>query len=464
MQRHVVQVLRVAQERPRHAALADQLLGRVVVLGERERRVGVGAQERRVDDRACTPASTAARTACACSTTRSAASARRHQEQRRRSRPAPRSARPGRGSRAAPSRPASKPATGAAPAPGRARPAAGARRRRASSSRHARAHVPPVAPVTAIVRHTNSSVPIQAMNATSTSALNNPNKIRWRASRAAAARRPRRRAAGRPASARRAPRSTPDRGTSTSRGPAASMSGTSKPAERLSIDGTPSSSSSPWINSASAWLRPAATFVSGPSESCGLILRARSCSVGELDVAGAVDGAGVDERHAAVAAEALVERVGRGAATGRRAGRQAAAASSTSTSASVDRPVRVDAPVADLRLVAGGARRSATRRPGQLTREVDVGLRRPRLGARVRVVDDRLAAVLVVDVAQRQEVARPDLEAERARRLVLDRRRPPRPRRRAARRTRSTRSARHAGRGRRSAAGGPGRCASDPGQ
>ena len=43
----------------------------------------------------------------------------------------------------------------------------------------------------------------------------------------------------------------PDSGTSTSRGPAASMSATSKPRERRSMQGMPSSSSSPSMNSAS---------------------------------------------------------------------------------------------------------------------------------------------------------------------------------------------------------------------
>ena len=52
--------------------------------------------------------------------------------------------------------------------------------------------------------------------------------------------------------------SAPDTGTITSRGPAASMSGTSNPAVRRSRLGTPSSSSSDWMNSPSAWFaRPA---------------------------------------------------------------------------------------------------------------------------------------------------------------------------------------------------------------
>ena len=48
----------------------------------------------------------------------------------------------------------------------------------------------------------------------------------------------------------------------TSRGPAASMSGTSKPRVRRSVDGTPSSSSIPWMNSASVWLAAPTTRTS----------------------------------------------------------------------------------------------------------------------------------------------------------------------------------------------------------
>ena len=54
--------------------------------------------------------------------------------------------------------------------------------------------------------------------------------------------------------------STAAAGTITSRGPAASMSGTSNPAVRRNMLGTPCSSSSPWMNSPSAWLRTHATF------------------------------------------------------------------------------------------------------------------------------------------------------------------------------------------------------------
>ena len=77
------------------------------------------------------------------------------------------------------------------------------------------------------------------------------------------------------AASRRAARRR-DSGTRTSRGPAARKSGTSKPAVRRTMLGTPSSSRSPWISSASAWLRPPATRTSSPSVYSGSILRARS--------------------------------------------------------------------------------------------------------------------------------------------------------------------------------------------
>ena len=57
----------------------------------------------------------------------------------------------------------------------------------------------------------------------------------------------------------------PDSGTRMSRGPAARKSGTSKPAVRRNMLGIPSSSSSPWIISASGWWRPPATRTSLPS-------------------------------------------------------------------------------------------------------------------------------------------------------------------------------------------------------
>src|ERR1700729_248463 len=71
--------------------------------------------------------------------------------------------------------------------------------------------------------------------------------------------------------------SSPETGTSTSRGPAARKSGTSNPALRRSMLGTPSSSSNPWMNSASDRFFAPTTRTSSPSASWGLILRARRC-------------------------------------------------------------------------------------------------------------------------------------------------------------------------------------------
>ena len=65
---------------------------------------------------------------------------------------------------------------------------------------------------------------------------------------------------------------SPETGTRMSRGPAARKSGTSKPPVRRTSDGTPSSSSRPWMSSASAWWRAPATRTSRPSAYCGLDL------------------------------------------------------------------------------------------------------------------------------------------------------------------------------------------------
>ena len=72
--------------------------------------------------------------------------------------------------------------------------------------------------------------------------------------------------------------SRPACGTSMSRGPAARKSGTSKPRIRRWTLGIPSSSSMPWISSASARLRAQATFTSWPPVYWGLTLRALPCA------------------------------------------------------------------------------------------------------------------------------------------------------------------------------------------
>ena len=77
-------------------------------------------------------------------------------------------------------------------------------------------------------------------------------------------------AARAPAGAARVPStsraaSSPPAGTSRSRGPAARKSGTSKPPERRTSDGTPVSSSRPCSSSASGWFCAVATRTSSPS-------------------------------------------------------------------------------------------------------------------------------------------------------------------------------------------------------
>ena len=96
--------------------------------------------------------------------------------------------------------------------------------------------------------------------------------------------------------------SAPDSGTSTSRGPAARKSGTSKPGVRRRMLGTPHSSRSAWMNSASVWLRPPATRTSLPSVNAGSILRARPWA--SLSGASSGSAPGSHERHAAARAEA----------------------------------------------------------------------------------------------------------------------------------------------------------------
>ena len=102
-----------------------------------------------------------------------------------------------------------------------------------------------------------TSVPIQTIRATTASPPKRPTAIRPGPSGAEPADGPGSISA---CSSTSRAASTPDAGTRTSRGPAASMSGTSKPRERRSIEGTPSSSSRPWISSASAWWRAPATL------------------------------------------------------------------------------------------------------------------------------------------------------------------------------------------------------------
>src|SRR3954468_11216981 len=202
----------------------------------------------------------------------------------------------------------------------------------------------------------------------------------------------------------------PEAGTSTSRGPAASMSGTSKPRERRSIDGTPSSSSSPWISSASAWLREPATRTRSPSLYCGLILRARACA--------ADTGMSMSPRPAYVSGMPHCEQKRSSAGCG------VAQLGQTSGPAGASAMVQLDlrdAAVLDAEAADVGVGRVAPHADdepldaGPAGGEVDVGLRRIRLGPGVRVVDRAELSPGVLDLLDRAVHLEPvDLEAQRA--------------------------------------------------
>src|SRR3954465_14800691 len=204
----------------------------------------------------------------------------------------------------------------------------------------------------------------------------------------------------------------PEAGTMTSRGPAASMSGTSNPRERRSIDGTPSSRSRPWMSSASAWLRAPATRTRSPSLYCGLILRARACA--------ADTGASRSGRPAYVSGIPHSAQKRSSAGAGVPHPEQTSAGSGThhldlghagavAGAAAPDDLLGVPAQADDEPLPAGPA-----------GGEVDVGLRRVGLRARVRVGDGAQLAARVLDLLDRLvDLEAVDLEAQRARGQVL---------------------------------------------
>src|SRR3954470_13349118 len=257
-----------------------------------------------------------------------------------------------------------------------------------------------------------TSVPIQAISATSAQTAQRTSSRRAG------------RSTGRPAgrgSSSSACSSTsragaaPDAGTITSRGPAASMSGTSKPRERRSIDGTPSSSSSPWIHSASAWLRAPATRTSSPSLYCGLIFRARAWA--------ADTGMSMSSRPAYVSG--MPQRLQNRSSAGCGVAQLGQTSGSGAMSAMVQLEL-ADASIVDAEEADVGLGRVAAHaddepfHPGPAGREVDVGLRGIRLGARVRVVDGAELAARVLDPLDRPVHLEPvDLEAQRAVRRVL---------------------------------------------
>src|SRR5215218_9790178 len=178
---------------------------------------------------------------------------------------------------------------------------------------------------------------------------------------------------------------TPEAGTSTSRRPAARKSGTSEPRARRTSDGTPSSSSIPWIISASAWLDAPITRTRSPSLSWGLILRTR---------------------------------------------RRSSSPSQGSSGSVISPHVQID--LADLAVLDEVGAHDRVRALGEAdddplharpaAGEVHVRLRRVGLRPCVRVVDRTELRAAVLDLVEHSEQRRTvDLEAKGARREVLGR-------------------------------------------
>src|SRR5688572_10084443 len=189
----------------------------------------------------------------------------------------------------------------------------------------------------------------------------------------------------------------PEAGTITSRGPAASMSGTSKPRERRSIDGTPSSSRRPWMSSASAWLRPPTTRTRSPSLYCGLILRARAWASVTGGSSRPVRPANTSGRP-----QSGQKRSGAGCAVaqpGQTSG--SAPVSAIPVEPDLDDPAVVDPERAHVRLAVAPQPDDDPLHPRPAGGEVDVRLRGIRLRARVRVVDRAERAARVLDVLDR---------------------------------------------------------------
>src|SRR5262245_2305665 len=201
----------------------------------------------------------------------------------------------------------------------------------------------------------------------------------------------------------------PEAGTRMSRGPAASMSGTSNPADRRVIDGMPSSSSRPWTSSASAWWRAPATRTRSPSLYCGLILRARSWA--------AVTGSSSPVRPAWTSGmpQLRQKRSSEGC--------DVPQLGQTSASSAIDLDLLDDAVVdavgAHGRLAVAPQADDQPQHPGPPGGEVDIGLRRIGLRACVRVVDGAELGAICLDVVDRTGDLEPvDLEPQRAGRDV----------------------------------------------
>src|SRR3954469_50157 len=202
----------------------------------------------------------------------------------------------------------------------------------------------------------------------------------------------------------------PDSGTSTSRGPAARKSGTSKPAVRRRMLGTPSSIRMFWISSASAWLRPPAMRTSGPRVSSGRILRARSWASSRA-------GSSCSPPRCTSGIPQSEQKRSSASCSSPQSGHTSGAAPGSLLDGDV---LFLHAPVGD---APGPHARLARQRhdhvaPVRVVGEVDVGLRRLRRALRMRVVDHDLVA-LVVQLVRRQQAARVDLAAVRRGAQVL---------------------------------------------
>src|SRR3954471_16710807 len=202
----------------------------------------------------------------------------------------------------------------------------------------------------------------------------------------------------------------PEAGTRMSRRPAASMSGTSKPAERRVIDGIPSSSRMPCTISASAWCWALTTRTSSPSVNCGLILRARAWAsvTGSSTPVRPAETSGIPQAGQKRSSSACVE-----AQLGQTSG-------SVTGHLDLDVDLAHDAVVdpirAHRRLAVAAQADDQPLDPGPARGEVDVGLRRIGLRARVRVVDGaELGALGLEDVLGLDDLAPVHLEAQRAR-------------------------------------------------
>ena len=177
----------------------------------------------------------------------------------------------------------------------------------------------------------------------------------------------------------------------TSRGPAARKSGTSKPRVRRRMLGMPSSSSMPWISSASAWLRPPATRTSSPPVYWRLDLAGALVRVGRAARARR----GRRRRAACRSRRRSARRASTGARTGGRRAARRPPAQLPGLGRHRARPPRPARRGSRRRGRSGalgvGDRADQVERVGPALGEVDVGLRGIGVALGVRVVDRRRA-------------------------------------------------------------------------